>query len=46
MKNIKVTNKQEQNISLNQKKKSPVHSAWKGLQSNTVTKSPIFHNLS
>ena len=36
---------QKQNISLNPKKKSPEHSAWKGLQSNTVAKNPIFHNL-
>ena len=27
------------------KKESPGHFVWKGLQSNTVTKNPIFHNL-
>ena len=32
-------------ISSNPKKESPGHSSWKGLQSNTVTKNPIFHNF-
>ena len=45
LKNNNETNKQEQNISLNPKKDSLGHSAWKGLQNNTVTKNPSFHNL-
>ena len=41
LKNNNEANKQEQNIRLNPKKIS----AWKGLQSKTVTKNPIFHKI-
>ena len=47
LENKNETNRQVQNISLSPKKKKKSHgySAFKGLQSNTMTKNPIFHNL-
>ena len=41
LKNNNETNEQQQNTSLNPKKIS----AWKGLQSKTVTKTLIFHKI-
>ena len=45
LENNNEANRQVQNISLSPKKKSHGYSAFKGLQSNTMTKNPIFHNL-
>ena len=46
LENNNEANRQVQNISLSpKKKKSHGYSAFKGLQSNTMTKNPIFHNL-
>ena len=47
LENKNETNRQVQNISLSPKKKKKSHgySAFKGLQSNAMTKNPIFHNL-
>ena len=42
---MKQINIQEQNTCLNPKKVSPEHSVLKGLATNTMTKSPVFHNL-
>ena len=42
LKNNNETNKQNK---FKSKKESPWHSAWKDLQSKTVTKNPILHNL-
>ena len=48
LENNNEANRIVQNISLSpkkKKKKSHGYSAFKGLQSNTMTKNPIFHNL-
>ena len=44
LKNNNERNKQEQNTNLHPKN-NLLDTAWKGLQSKTLTRNPIFHNL-